>query len=369
MKVAMLCKQLDKYQMSKSMMKKSIKLNNGIIIDLININTLYFEKIQSEFYFKEIQHNDSSRFLIEFSDDIEFDSSSMVKHNGPVASDKFGVFFIDQKNKIARFKLNQRDGGGLIFEVENGFDPHFFYIIILYCASILLQDNNGVFLHAACLRKGSEYILLPAWRHVGKTHLALSLMNLGYDLITDDGIWLDKKGVLHPLSRNIHILYHNMKINPDLEDLIEPSLMRPYHLITEIEKSSLLIKQEHLRYLRSKFRVRVPINKSWEEGELKLTRESKLFLLNRNKNSEDLDRSERANQSEIIKIIYSSSKFELSFMFDLYNVYKSRFGIEIDLFEDYDRNYIEIISAGLDIADNFYKYNFEDFPKVSGLAL
>ena len=68
------------------------------------------------------------------------------------------------------------------------------------------------YLYAACLRKGNEILILPAWRHTGKTHLALSLLSKGYDLISDDGILINKNGDIFPVSRNIHILYHNLNL-------------------------------------------------------------------------------------------------------------------------------------------------------------
>ena len=100
-----------------------------------------------------------------------------------------------------------------------------------------------------------------------------------------------------------------------------------------------------------------------------------LGVLRKSSSEEDISNYQKSFEKYFLKnlttrlVDYSSSKFELLFMFDLYNVYKSRFGIEIDAFEDYDRNYIRNLSAGLDIAGNFYKYNFEEFPKVNGLAL
>ena len=160
-----------------------------------------------------------------------------------------------------------------------------------------------------------------------------------------------------------------MKINPSLEDLIEPREMEAFKLINAIENSSLIITQEHIRYLRSKFRVRVPIHKSWDDYELKLNDESKLYFLNREISSQKMDRCEKVSRSDIVKLIYSSSKFELSFMFDLYNLYKSRFGISIDCFEDFDEKYVLNLSSVLAQNENLYQYYFNEHPKKEALEV
>lgn len=347
----------------------NIKLNNGVVFELINARGSYLKKIYDEFYCREIYPSENASFSIRFVDTLEIDHDSFVQAVGPVAADRFGVFFLDQKDKIARFQGADPNTGKLIFEFDSRFDPHFFYIVILYCVSIVFSLGSGVFVHAACLKKDEDYILLPAWRHVGKTHLALSMMADGYELVTDDGLWLDRSGVFYPVSRNIHILYHNLKINPDLNRLIDPSEMRPYHLISKLEKGDLLISNEHLRYLRSQFRVRVPIEEIWGRNEFKLTKGSSLIFLNRNIHDDGISCRPMANISEVVSMIASSSKFEISFMLDLYDIYKSRFGLKISCFENYDRRYIKYLSEGLSPVEKMYKYSFFNYPNISDIVL
>lgn len=346
------------------MSQKLIRLNNGVTIKLENIDDVYWKKLKTEFYFSELKLDVEFGLSIVFKGDVDSHERSMVSHNGPIASDKFGVFFKDQDGKIARFKILENKNNFISFEIQNGFDPHFFYIIVLYCSSILFQNYGGAFIHAACLRKENYYVLLPAWRHAGKTHLALSFMADGYDLVTDDGAWINKSGNIYPVSRNIHILYHNIKINSDLVNLIDQNQMKSFDLISNIEKSDLLISEEHLRYLRSKFRVRVPIKKNWDSNDLSLSIDSKMILLNRIQGSTKSFGCKKTKKTELINMMFSSSKFELSFMFDLYNVFKSRFGVKIDLFENYDANFISNIHEGLSCIRDFYRYDFFEYPEI-----
>ena len=347
------------------MFQKLIRLNNNVTIKLVNINDVYWKKLKEEFYFRELKSDDKFSLSIVFKRDVDLHELSIVTHNGPIASDKFGVFFKDQDDKIARFKISENNNDIISFEIQEGFDPHFFYIIVLYCSSILFQNYGGAFVHAACLRKKQDYILLPAWRHAGKTHLALSFMADGYDLVTDDGAWINSSGKIYPLSRNIHILYHNIKINSDLVTLIDCDQIETFDFISNIEKSDLLISKEHLRYLRSKFRVRIPIKKIWDGHELSLSKDSKVILLNRSQGPTKSFGYKKIEKKELVNMMFSSSKFELSFMFDLYNIFKSRFGVKIELFESYDNNFISNINAGFQCIPDFYRYDFPKYPMIN----
>jgi len=351
------------------MFQKLIKLNNGVTIKLENIGDVYWKKLKAEFYFREFKVAVKFGLSFIFKDDVSMHELSLVSHNGPIASDKFGVFFKDQDGKIARFKILRNENDIISFEIQNGFDPHFFYIIVLYCSSILFQNYGGAFVHAACLRKKNDYILLPAWRHAGKTHLALSFMADGYDLVTDDGAWINRNGNIYPVSRNIHILYHNIKINPDLVNLIDKNQIKSFEYISNIEKSDLLISKEHLRYLRSKFRVRIPIKEIWDGNQLSLNKDSKIILLNRIQGSTKIFGCKKTEKTKLINMMFSSSKFELSFMFDLYNVFKSKFGVNVNLFESYDSNFISNIHEGLSCIRDFYHYDFLDYPKKKEIKL
>ena len=95
-----------------------------------------------------------------------------------------------------------------------------FYILIIYAASICYLKKGGIFIHASCVEKNHQLYIFPGWRHSGKTHLSLEFAKSGFNLVSDDGIWIDKKANVHPVSKKIHLLYYNFIMINELQKLL-----------------------------------------------------------------------------------------------------------------------------------------------------
>ena len=345
------------------MFNKYVKLNNGIEIKFSNINERYWSRIEAEFSVQECETNNDYDAHFQFSDDLNMANDQYTVFRGPVASDDEGVFFIDQSGKVARVSFETNSKTIFFFKIENGFDPHFFYIIVLYSGSLLFRQYGGVFIHSAIVRKAKEVLLFPAWRHAGKTHLALSLVGQGYELISDDGAWLDKCGNILPVSRNIHILYHNVKLNQDLASYLSQPDLELYELIKNIETGNYLISPKRLRYLQSKFRVRVPSKNVNQNTKAIVDNNCKVIFLLRDAFLQEPYKVEAVSSDISFKKMLSSSKFELAYMFDLYTLWKCKFGFELELFEEYETSYLKNLSSGLSPCSIFQQYSYNTFPR------
>ena len=127
-------------------MNKIIKLQNGSVFKLYNIPKIYFIKLKEEFIFEEINNiKNNSDIDIEFSSGIKSDIKSLRIFKEPVCIDKYGVFFIDQQGSIARIDFQIKKSKLIKLKVNSKFDTHFFYIIMLYLASISFLKNKGIF--------------------------------------------------------------------------------------------------------------------------------------------------------------------------------------------------------------------------------
>lgn len=71
--------------------------------------------------------------------------------------------------------------------------------------------------HASAVVYNGKTIVLPAWRHTGKTNTMLELLNRGASFLTDDRLWLNKNGTAHPYPVSINLLPYNFRAFPDLQ--------------------------------------------------------------------------------------------------------------------------------------------------------
>ena len=76
---------------------KFIRLNNGISIKLENINKVYWEKIETEFYFREISIIDKFNAEFIFSEEVVTESSSVELYKGPHQTNLVGILKIKTK--------------------------------------------------------------------------------------------------------------------------------------------------------------------------------------------------------------------------------------------------------------------------------
>ena len=349
-------------------MNKLLIFNNSVRAAFYDIPNDYLEHLLAEFHLEEEKERYESSIVFSFHDDLKVNLDAISRFKGPVAVDQKGLFFIDQADHIVRVEFRECENElvRMNFEVQYGFDPHFFYIIVLYAVSIAFVALGGAFVHAACLQRDEEVMLIPAWRHAGKTHLAFSLMKMGYKLVSDDGIWLSSKGEIYPVSKMIHILYHNVKLNHNLMAYLDEEDCKFFRLLESLDNQVDLLTNKQLRYMKSKFRVRKRIN-NYSNTQLRLSKTSRIILLNRNPTLH-LDHQVKDVSIDIIhRNICASSKFELAHIFDLFNLWQCKFAQKCGLLENYQSYFDANLHGALNKAGKFQQYSFSNAPQKEKL--
>ena len=349
-------------------MIKSFIFNNSLHAEFINIPTSYLERLLAEFHVTEVSKVPACPIVFTFLEDLEVNLSLISRFRGPVAVDQNSVFLIDQADHIARVEFHDDESKNMHIRiyVQNGFDPHFFYILVLYAVSVSFVAYGGVFVHAACLQREGEVIVIPAWRHAGKTHLAFSLMNSGYELISDDGIWLSRDGDIHPVSKMIHILYHNVKLNKNLTSYLDEEDRQFFQFLENMEKQTGILTDQQLRYMKSKFRVRKSIGNNSQET-LRLSKSSRIVLLKRQQILDDDHQLKDVPINIVQREIRASSNFELAYIFDLFHVWQCKFGQTCHLLEHYQSRFDENLHAALKLAGTSQQYSFSEAPQKEKL--
>lgn len=84
-----------------------------------------------------------------------------------------------------------------------------------------IEDEISL-VHGSAVRINNEIIIMPAWRHTGKTNIMLSLLEQGGDYLADDRVWIGSDGKVLAYPSNIHLMSYNYKSFPNLsENLID----------------------------------------------------------------------------------------------------------------------------------------------------
>lgn len=103
----------------------------------------------------------------------------------------------------------------------------------LYCAE-LIPDNltrtliegevrhkaasdSAAMVHASGVCYKDTVFVFPAWRHTGKTNTMMLLLQRGANMLSDDRLWIEADGTVHPYHVPVHILPYNFRSFPELK--------------------------------------------------------------------------------------------------------------------------------------------------------
>jgi len=94
--------------------------------------------------------------------------------------------------------------------IANGdFPKMHFNTIFDFLLRIYFIRKGYVLVHAACVSLNNKGVLLPAWKSVGKTELALKLVESGFSFLGDDKVWLNKENKVLSYPRYVVIKESN----------------------------------------------------------------------------------------------------------------------------------------------------------------
>lgn len=301
------------------------KFKNGVIVQFVNISDDYLSKIKSEFMPKLVSSLDtiSVDATFSFSDD-EVIQGPLRIHHRPVAYDDKSAFFIDQKDHICRFNFLSSNTAGWFISVAREFDIHFFYIVVLYVLSIRGQEYSCYYLHSAALSFNNTTTIFPAWRHAGKTQLILELQKYGSEILSDDGIFVNKTFEFSSVSCMGHWVYYNLIAHPELLDLLTDDEIACFNLAQSLVADPYCSDRlsDHIKSI-TRFRTQVvPPN----QFNTFYTTNNIVFL---DPDLLDKDGSPLTNEnffSLVHSKIYWSTIFELQYFYDLHDVSSSLSG-------------------------------------------
>ena len=143
--------------------------NNQIRIEIINP-----PKDHGEYLKKELHFIEESKFLksncdviISFDSELKMNKKNNIKVKAPVGYDKDGVYLYDQNNELARINFYGFSEKTTEVVVNNNFNIHFLYILVLYLLSFKAIKHKGTFFHASAIKyKGKNFIscLETCWK-------------------------------------------------------------------------------------------------------------------------------------------------------------------------------------------------------------
>ena len=337
-------------------------LNQLIKIDIINPPAQHRDYIEKEYHFltpPAVLENDHDA-RITFRDDLKFDPVRAVSVGSPVGYDGDGVFWFDPSHEMARIDFDNFEYGTTPLTVSSRFNVHFLYILVLYLISFKAIRRGGVFCHAAAVHYRGKTLLMPAWRHAGKTNLLLAFVEDGGELIADDGVLLFDNGEILSYSKRVHLLYFNLMAYPQLFQKIEPSIRTLMSFVENACAGTYGLADETVELFQKLIRVRLP-NSFISGKEHKPKGYCCDVVINLSPNfaeSEDGVSLAPMHLGRLATKTTESTLFELSHFLTAYHTYALTQGKSIALLEESSERISNIFTKGFSKASGLFELTF-----------
>ena len=337
-------------------------LNQLIKIDIINPPAQHRDYIEKEYHFltpPAVLENDHDA-RITFRDDLKFDPVRAVSVGSPVGYDGDGVFWFDPSHEMARIDFDNFEYGTTPLTVSSRFNVHFLYILVLYLISFKAIRRGGVFCHAAAVHYRGKTLLMPAWRHAGKTNLLLAFVEDGGELIADDGVLLFDNGEILSYSKRVHLLYFNLMAYPHLFQKIEPSIRTLMSFVENARAGCYGITKQTIELSQKLLRARLP-NSSISGTEHKPNRYRCDVVIHLHGNlgePEDGVSLAPMHLGMLATKTTESTLFELSHFLTAYHAYTLTQGKSVALLEKSSERISNIFTKGFSKANCLFELTF-----------
>ncbi len=337
-------------------------LDQLIKIDIINPPAQHRDYIEKEYHYlvsSTILENDHDA-RITFRDDLNFDPDRAVSVGSPVGYDRDGVFWFDPSHELARIDFDNFEYGTTPLTVSSRFNEHFLYILVLYLISFKAIKRQAVFCHAAAVHYRGKTILIPSWRHVGKTNMLLAFLEDGGELIADDGVLLFDNGEILSYSKRVHLLYFNLMSYPHLFQNIEPSMRTLMNFVENARAGIYGISQETIELFQKLIRARIPnCFISGKEHKPKRYCCDAVIHLNQNLGKTDNEVSLAPIHPDILATkMTETTLFELSHFLTAYHTYALTQGKSVALLETSSERINKIFTRGFSKTDDLFELTF-----------
>lgn len=116
-------------------------------------------------------------------------------------------------------------------------------------------EKQVALVHAACVAKGSEAILLPAWKNAGKTATCLKLVAAGSDFLADDRLWLRSDGVALAFPRYVVLKDSNLEHFPEICSIMTKIKLLIFSSMSRLKwlRENALFKRVRRRFIRAQY--------------------------------------------------------------------------------------------------------------------
>ncbi len=197
---------------------KIYSLHDRILFALDGEGPLYDYMMYQHRYFNvEPYDNELDILLIKISKNIVYVEGAKLQNGGEYyAIDNKNSRFIWAVNN-SRMSLNGRLS--IRDQCDIQFDGRFNKMNANLVVELILRskliDNNVALVHAACVAKNGNAVLLPAWKGMGKTSACLKLVEAGYEFLADDRVWINASGEAFAYPRYVVIKESNAAFFPE----------------------------------------------------------------------------------------------------------------------------------------------------------
>jgi hypothetical protein len=109
---------------------------------------------------------------------------------------------------------------GIKIDFQKGiveYEPGIPYDWLLYTIEPMIHWEDKCFLHCGAVSKDGIAILFPAEGGVGKTSMAMHMVQNGYEYLADDWLIIGKDGMAYPFPKTIHVFNYNLKGKTELQ--------------------------------------------------------------------------------------------------------------------------------------------------------
>lgn len=240
----------------------------------------------------------------------------------------------DFDGRICKLNFDSFSSASYHLEFDQEFNPSFFVIAIEYALARFFELHDKVFVHSSGFKIKGTSVLVPAWRHTGKTNLLLAALKSGATYIADDWSLLGADGQALVIPKRLNLLYYNLGGVP-LDRAVPEAIRGAYRFLESNSDLSAGISEASKAELRSALRVRLPADEAFPGSEDSSEALMVGCIANLVRSSADGGQSGWVRRDANYGPLLSSTLwFEHHHFFVAYEAHKGLGGTPVELLED-----------------------------------
>jgi hypothetical protein len=254
------------------------------------------------------------------------------------------VVLRDFDGKVCKLNFDRFSPTSCELEFEKGFNPSFFVIIVEYAVAQFAQLKDKVFVHSSGFQMNNRPVVIPAWRHTGKTNLLLEALGAGATYIADDWTLLGGDGQALIIPKRLNLLHYNLDRLPSF-GLVPPNILGVHRFLESNSETSVALSEKAKTELRNATRVRLAAEEAFPGSALGSLTTSVYCVANLRRSTNRNGPVTWENRDHLYSdVIASTLWFEHHHLFVAYEAHKGLGGASVD-FLDKSRHSAKEIAA------------------------